>query len=128
MTAPPLPKADLESALCAIADMAARGEKAQQKFAPGTAQHTLQQNRLAALAVSAALVKRALAGQAAPAGFTRAALEKARAPIASLAAKCEKARQKLAPGSWQHTMLENNLRALAIAAPLLEHALKETEG
>ena len=47
------------------------------------------------------------------------ALAAARAPIASLISKSEKAQQKLAPGAWQHTMLQNNLRALRLASALM---------
>lgn len=36
-------------------------------------------------------------------------------PIASLISKSEKAQQKLTPGTWQHTMLRENLRALHLA-------------
>ncbi len=111
-----------QKALEAIASMAARSEKAQRKLAPGTAQHTLLQNRIAALHVAAAMI-----GQQ-PAGHSREQLERARAPIASLISKSEKAQAKLAAGSWQHTMLQDNLRALRMATPLLEMALSEQEG
>ena len=40
-------------------------------------------------------------------------------PIASLISKSEKAQQKLTPGTWQHTMLQENLRALHIAFALM---------
>jgi hypothetical protein len=43
----------------------------------------------------------------------------AAAPIASLIAKSEKARHKLAPGTWQHAMLSDNLDALYIATALM---------
>lgn len=115
-------EADTERALRAIASMVERSEKAQARFAPGTAQHTLLENRINALGVASALV-----GQS-PAGHPRAALEKARAPIASLIGKSEKALGKLAPGSWQHAMLEENLWALRLAAPLLEKALAKKGG
>lgn len=45
---------------------------------------------------------------------------KARAPIASLIHKSEQARQKLTPGTWQHTMLTENLKALHMGAALLD--------
>ncbi|MEA5074795.1 MAG: hypothetical protein VB139_00420 [Coriobacteriia bacterium] len=51
--------------------------------------------------------------------YTADEVSEARAPIASLLSKSEKAQQKLAPGSWQHTMLEGNIRALRIASPLI---------
>lgn len=40
-------------------------------------------------------------------------------PIASLIGKSEKARQKVAPGMWQHAMLEDNVRALRTAVTLM---------
>jgi hypothetical protein len=46
----------------------------------------------------------------------------ARAPIASLLSKSEKAELKVAPGSWQHTMLEDNMKALRVATPLIGEA------
>jgi hypothetical protein len=40
-------------------------------------------------------------------------------PIFSLITKSEKAQQKLSPGTWQHSMLRDNLQALRIAHSLL---------
>jgi hypothetical protein len=40
-------------------------------------------------------------------------------PIVSLVGKSEKAQQKLMPGTWQHTMLGDNLQALRIASNLM---------
>ena len=45
-------------------------------------------------------------------------------PIDSLINKSEKAQQKLALGTWQNTMLRDNLKALRIASALLN---KETD-
>lgn len=47
--------------------------------------------------------------------------EKAEAlkPILSLISKSEKAQQKVAPGTWQHSMLGANLKALHIALDLM---------
>ena len=41
-------------------------------------------------------------------------------PLISLINKSEKARQKLAPETWQHAMLEANLRALRMASALMD--------
>ena len=49
----------------------------------------------------------------------REEMEKVLCPIASLIGKSEKAQGKLAPGSWQHAMLEGNLKALRIAFRLM---------
>lgn len=47
------------------------------------------------------------------------ALQDVLRPLASLLSKSEKAQRKLAPGTWQHTMLQNNLHALRLAVALL---------
>lgn len=47
-------------------------------------------------------------------------MENTLAPIISLISKSEKAKEKLNPGSWQHTMLEGNLRALYYALALMD--------
>ncbi|HUR62454.1 MAG TPA: hypothetical protein VM286_08850 [Candidatus Thermoplasmatota archaeon] len=41
-------------------------------------------------------------------------------PLASLASKSEKAQSKLAAGTWQHTMLQEDLAALRIGLALLD--------
>ncbi len=117
-------KTDREEALRAIASMMGRCEKAQEKFAQGTSQHTLQKNRRKALFVASSLIAAELSGGGATDAFTKEELTKALAPIASLIRKSEKAREKLAQGTWQHTMLGDNLKALSIASPLLTKALR----
>lgn len=114
----------MKEALQAITDMIGRSEKAQAKFAEGTSQHTLQKNRIKALRIASALIVKELTGGGVE-PCTKEDLEKAQAPLASLISKSEKARQKLETGSWQHTMLERNLKALRIALLLLTKALGE---
>jgi len=46
-------------------------------------------------------------------------IQAALAPISSLISKSEKAQSKLAPGTWQHTRLQENLFALRVAMALL---------
>ena len=46
-------------------------------------------------------------------------------PLASLISKSEKAQRKLAPGTWQHAMLRDNLQALRLAFALMR---AETDG
>ncbi len=55
-------------------------------------------------------------------------IHEARAPMASLIGKSEKALQKLPPGTWQHTMLQNNLKALRIAFALLNKGTDGADG
>jgi hypothetical protein len=54
-------------------------------------------------------------------------LQAALSPIASLISKSEKAQQKLTPGTWQHTMLQNNLRALHHAFALMNEGVTNTD-
>jgi len=46
-------------------------------------------------------------------------------PLASLLSKSEKAQLRVAPGTWQHTMLRDNVKALRLALALLRD---ETNG
>lgn len=118
-----LTEKDLEAALQALSSMISRTENVKTKFKEGSSQHSLQRNRLAALKIASFLISQEL-GESPGDLPTEEELQKARAPIASLLSKSEKAQQKLAPGTWQHTMLEANLRALAIAAQLLDRVLE----
>ncbi|MDD2853296.1 MAG: hypothetical protein PHY09_15530 [Desulfuromonadaceae bacterium] len=54
-------------------------------------------------------------------------LQEARRPIGSLISKLEKAQQKLASGTWQHTMLRDNLKALHIASALMNMETSDTD-
>lgn len=51
--------------------------------------------------------------------YTSDELNEALRPIASLMSKSEKAQQNLVPGTWQHKMLQDNLKALRIASGLM---------
>lgn len=53
-----------------------------------------------------------------PADRAAGAWREALGLIASLIGKSGKARQKLEPGTWQHTMLGDNLKALRMAVEL----------
>ncbi|MBE2181359.1 MAG: hypothetical protein IAE97_12900 [Chthoniobacterales bacterium] len=57
-----IPQADLQKALKAFASMIDRTAKSQEKFSPGTSQHTLQRNRLAALRTAEARIQAGLGG------------------------------------------------------------------
>ncbi len=118
-------KEDMEEALRAITSMISRTEKSKEKFAQVTSQHTLQKNRLRALNIVSSLISKELKESNGMDCYTKEDLEKALAPIASLISKSEKAQKKLAQGTWQHTMLSNNLKALYIASPFLTKALSE---
>lgn len=118
---------DMKEALRSITSMISRTEKAKEKFAQGTSQHTLQKNRLKALHIALSLTSKGLAEAESNTVdcYSEEDLKNALAPITSLISKSEKARAKLVQGTWQHTMLGNNLKALHIALPLLMKALSE---
>ena len=59
--------------------------------------------------------------------YTTDELQKALRPIASLISKSEKAQRKLAPGTWQHTMLRDNLKALHIASLLMNKEARDPD-
>ena len=118
---------EMEAAQQAIAAMIGKVEQTKAKFAPGTSQHTLQKNRLNALYIAESLIAKELSGGVAAEHYTQEDLQKAAAPVASLISKSEKAKAKLAQGTWQHTMLCNNLKALHIASPLLAKALSAAQ-
>lgn len=109
--------------LAALADMLRRSRDAREKFAVGTAQHTLQLNRIHGLEVLSRLIEAELTGEALVP--ERQALERAKAPVASLLSKSRKAQEKLKPNSWQYAMLVRNIDALAAGEALLEKVLEE---
>jgi hypothetical protein len=118
---------EMEEALQAMTSMISRTEKAKEKFAQGTSQHTLQKNRLKALNIASSLISKEFAESNVIDYYSKEDFKKAITPIASLISKSEKAQKKLTLGTWQHTMLSNNLKALYIASPLLTKALSRLD-
>lgn len=116
-------KSDLEEACQAITSMIDRSENVKTKFAEGTSQYTLQKNRINALKIAFMLVEAELTGNEEPTTYAIEDLEKAVAPIKSLFSKSEKAIGKLAQGTWQYKMLDDNIKALYVALSLLEKLL-----
>jgi len=119
---------DMEEAVKIIASMIRRSEKAQEKFEQGTSQYTLQKNRIHALYVALSLIKKEIAVNGATDTFGKEEFEKALAPLTSLMSKSEKAQKKLTQGTWQHSMIGDNLKALGIALPLLKKKISELGG
>jgi hypothetical protein len=117
-------KEDMDEALRAITSMISKTEKAEEKFAQGTSQHTLQKNRLKALNIASSLISKELAESDIMEDYTKGDLKKALAPIASLISKSEKAQKKLVQGTWQHTMLSNNIKALYIAFAIVNEGIE----
>lgn len=121
-------KNDIEEALQAVASIISKTENAKAKFAIGTSHHSLQENRLKALNIASSLLSKELKESETVDYYTKEDLKNALAPLASLISKSEKAQKKLKEGTWQYTMLSNNLKALYIASPLLTRALSAING
>lgn len=109
---------DVREALTPIASLISKSEKAQQKLAPGTWQHTMLRDNLKALHIASALMK----GEAAT-GFVVDDLQEALAAFASMIDRTEKAGAKFAPGTSQHSLSRNRLKALRIGEALIRTEL-----
>lgn len=111
---------ELEEALRPITSLISKSEKAQQKLAPGTWQHAMLRNNLKALHIASMLMNKK-ADDMNP--FTREDLQEALKALASMISRSEKAQLKFSPGSSQHTLQQNRLRALHIASEWIENAI-----
>jgi hypothetical protein len=101
---------ELHEALRPIASLISKSEKAQQKLASGTWQHTMLQDNLKALHIASALIKQTDDTDR----VTQDDLRDALRAFASMISKAEKAQAKFSPGTSQHTLQRNRLQALRI--------------
>lgn len=81
---------ELAEALRVVSSTIIKCEKAQQKFAEGTSQHTLLKNRIKTLP-----------------------------PVSSIISKCEKAQIKFAEATPQHNRFKNIISAMYISKSLI---------
>lgn len=128
---------ELQEALRPIASLISKSEKAQRKLRPGTWQHRMLQENLEALHLAAALMaRRAGCIPSGPAGGVQAAdvpgagspedarafgredLQKALTALSSMTRKAEEAQARFAPGTPQHSLQRNRIRALRLAEAL----------
>jgi hypothetical protein len=107
---------ELQEAIQPIASLIGKSEKAQQKLTPGTWQHTMLRVNLKALHIAAMLINKETDD---PHRFTRDDLQDALRALASMISKAEKAQVKFTPGTSQHTLQRNRLKALRIAEALV---------
>jgi hypothetical protein len=105
---------ELREALRPIASLISKSEKAQQKLAPGTWQHTMLRDNLRALYIASALMNEADDTHVA----TREELREALDALASMISRTECTQTKFSPGTSQHTLQRNRLNALRIAEAL----------
>jgi hypothetical protein len=108
---------ELQEARRPIASLISKSEKAQQKLAPGTWQHTMLRDNIKALHIGSTLMNRETDDTG---DFTRGDLHEALRALTSMIRRAEKAQTKFAPGTSQHTLQRNRLKALRIAEALVE--------
>ena len=105
-----------------IASLISKSEKAQQKLAAGTWQHTMLRNNLKALHLTSALMIKEADD---PDSFTEDELNAALGALASMIDRTEKAQAKFAPGTSHHTLQRNRLEALRLAEALTKAAVAD---
>jgi hypothetical protein len=111
---------ELQEALRPIASLISKSEKAQQKLATGTWQHTMLRDNLKALHIAFALMNKEPDDKD---RVTRDDLQEALGAFALMIGKAEQARAKFSPGTSQHTLQRNRLKALRIAEALIKTEL-----
>ena len=111
---------EIQEALRPIASLISKSEKAQQKLAPGTWQHTMLRDNVKALHIASALINK---GTGNTNSFKRNDLQEALRAFASMISRTEKASIKFTPGTSQHTLQRNRLKALQIAEALIQMEL-----
>ena len=107
---------ELQEALRPIVSLISKSEKAQQKLAPGTWQHTMLRDNIKALQIAAALMNKETDNTHT---FMRDDLQEALRAFASMISKTEKTQAKFTPGTSQHTLQRNRLKALRLAEALI---------
>ena len=113
---------ELQELLRPIASLINKSEKAQQKLAPGTWQHTMLGDNLRALHIASALMNKDTHDTN---SFRQDDLQEALQAFASMTSKAEKAQAKFTPGTSQHTLQRNRLKALRAAEALIKVELNK---
>ena len=103
-----------------LESLASKSEKAQRKLAPGTWQHAMLEANLAALRIALAL----LAPGPPARRPTRKDLEGARRALADMADRTKAALATFAPGTAQHSLQRNRLKALLAAKAAVDLAVR----
>jgi len=110
---------DLQEARRPLASLISKSEKAQQKLVPGTWQHTMLRDNLKALHTASALMNGDTGS------FSQEGLREALGALASMIGKTERAQAMFSPGTSQHTLQRNRLKALRVAEALVRAELDE---
>ncbi len=109
---------ELQEALRPIASLISKSEKAQQKLAPGTWQYTTLRDNLKALRYAFALMNNETNDTG---NFTKDDLQEILRAFTSMINKTENAQAKFSPGTSQHTLQRNRLKALLIGRKIVEN-------
>lgn len=112
---------ELQDLMRPIASLISKSEKAQQRLKPGMWQHTMLRENLRALHLAFALMSSRTDGPDVP---TREDFQAALRAFAEMTTRSEKAQAKLAPGTSQHTLQRNRLRAFRVAQALISAKLR----
>ena len=116
---------EVREALRPIASLLSKSEKARQKLAPGSWQEAMLRDNIKALQLASALINGETDG--ATVRFAQDDLQKALGALASMINRTGNALAKFAPGTSQHTLQTNRLKALGIAQAFIKAALDETD-
>jgi hypothetical protein len=108
---------ELQEVLRPIDSLISKSEKAQQKLVLGTWQHTMLRDNLKALRIASALLNKETDDTY---SFTRDDLKEALRAFTSMINKTEKTQAKFSPGTSQHTLQQNRLRALLMSEALIK--------
>jgi hypothetical protein len=111
---------ELQAALRPIDSLISKSEKAQQKLTLGTWQHTMLRDNIKALHIASGLLKRETENTH---SFSQDDLEEALRAFASMISKTQKAQAKFPPGTSQHTLQQNRLKALLMSEALIKSEL-----
>lgn len=115
-------KDELQEALRPIASLINKSEKAQQKLASGTWQHTMLRDNIKALHIASALMDQ---GPNDTNSFTRDELEESLRALASMISKTDKTKTKFSAGTSQHTLQRNRLKSLPMAEARIKAELNK---
>ena len=112
---------ELDAALQLISSTISKCEKMQLKFAEGTSQYSLLQNRIKALHISKALMENDINIRM----YSQQDLEKALPPVLSIIHKTEKAQMKYGEGTVQYRQFDPIISTMYISKAFIENEISK---
>lgn len=113
-----------QDALRPLVSLIDKSEKVEAKLAPGTWQHAMIRDNLAALRIAVALLR---SGPGRSRAFTGDELEGALRALASMGRRTRQALAMFEPGTSQHSLQRNRLAALRLARRQVKATLTALE-